>query len=83
MGNLEQEAQRLFFALIELDMDYAREKLPDLSCDLARLVAMHKARYEHTVIPAQYRHASRVWLQQHGYNRFKQLPWPPAGELPE
>lgn len=82
MGNIEQEFARLLFALIELDMKYADEMLPEISCE-ARLVAMHKARYEHINVPAELRHASRAWLEQKGFNRFRQLPWPPAGELPE
>ena len=83
MGNFEQEYARLLFALIELDMEYARETIPEASSDEVRLVAMHKARYEHTDVPAEYRHASRAWLEKFGFNRHKQQPWPPVGELPE
>jgi hypothetical protein len=82
MGNPEQESVRLFYALIELDMNYVREMVPEMTNDAARLVCLHKARYEHTGVPAEYRHASRAWLEQNGFSRYKQLPWPPAGELP-
>jgi hypothetical protein len=81
--NIDQEAARLTFALIELDMNYAREILPDASNDEVLLCSLHKDRYEHVNIPPELRHASRAWLQERGFHRYKQLPWPAEGELPE
>ena len=45
-------------------------------------IAFHKMRYEARHIPAEKRHASRVWLETRGFSRWHKLPWPPVGELP-
>jgi hypothetical protein len=70
-------------ALIELDMDYARLMLPKASSDEVRLIALHKARYNCTAIPAEYRHASRKWLAERGYQGMAGQELLPEGELPK
>lgn len=49
----------------------------------ARLIAMHRARYELPEIDPQLRHESRAWLEARGYSRHADFgPWPPKGKLP-
>jgi hypothetical protein len=69
-------------ALATLDMEYAREALPDATSDEVRLVAMHKARYECVAIMAALRHESEDWLRQRGYSRIDGTPLLPFLELP-
>lgn len=70
-------------ALKKIDMEYARRTMPGASSDEVRLMAMHKARYEVTAMPARLRHASREWLELRGYRRLYDLPWPADRSLPE
>lgn len=67
--------------LVALDMDWAREMMPNMSDDV-RLIAMHKTRYEIRTIPDDERHASRSWLEERDLSRLGFLPWPPLGVLP-
>jgi len=83
MARIRTEEDVRNLALIELDMEYARMVLPGLSSDEVRLAAMHKARYEILSMPPELRHESRAWLEKFGFTRWRQIPWPPAGELPE
>lgn len=71
-------------ALTNLDLAYARAVCPP-GCtvsDHALLVGLHKARYECTTVSDHLRHASRAWLEERSYQRYRGLPWPPEGELP-
>ena len=70
-------------AISTLDMTYARRMMASASDDEVRLLAMHKARYEATRIAPELRHASRAWLEERGFTRFYDLPWPTDGSLPE
>ena len=70
MWESDEEVERMYVALMHLDMEYAREM-------------MHKVRYELVTMPPALRHESRAWLEKFGFNRFGQLPWPPEGELEE
>ena len=79
----EEVWEELRGALLTLNMEFARKAFPEMSGDEARLVAMHKARYEITSMPAELRHESRAWLEKFGYHRYQQLPWPPEEVLPE
>ena len=83
MWENNEELDSMYRALMHLDMEYAREMIPEASSDEVRLVAMHKARYELVTMPPELRHESRAWLEKFGFNRHKQQPWPPVGELPE
>lgn len=56
-------------ALRDLDMEWARHTLPDVSSDKVRLMAMHEARYECTDLADELRHASGAWLAKHNCNR--------------
>lgn len=69
-------------ALREMDMNYAAEMMPGAAPEV-QLLAMHKARYECTVLEPEYRHASRAWLAEHGYGRMSGGALLPEGELPE
>lgn len=71
-------------AMREMDLEYARLMLrkPQASDDLCKTL-MHKARYECTGIEAEYRHASRAWLDERGFGRMTGTPLLPQGELPE
>ena len=82
MRNWRSFAELRNQALRTLDMEYARKTMPAASSDEVRLMAMHKARYEVTSMEPDLRHASRVWLQDRGYARFYDLPWPTDGGLP-
>ena len=72
-------------ALVNLDLDYARTRLPGLEKkdDGFVLMVLHKARYECTAIPAELRHDSRAWLDIRGLRRMSGDPLLPEGELPE
>jgi hypothetical protein len=71
-------------ALETMDMDYARELMPNATSDNIRLAAMHKARYECTLMTDSLRHESRKWLEDHKFTRLNSVPWPPKDEeLPE
>ena len=56
-------------ALSELDMNWARKKMPSASSDHVRLCAMHKARVECEDISLEFRKASEIWLREMGYSR--------------
>lgn len=81
-ASLQNEMRERDAALMNLNMDYARRLMPGASSDEVRLAAMHKARYEATSIPREFRHASGGWLREHGYLRYGGLPLLPEGELP-
>lgn len=81
--NIEQYVAEHDKALINLDMDWARRTMPDASDDIVRLMAMHKARYEATTIPAELRHASGQWLRERNLKRFGGSDLLPEGVLPE
>ena len=83
MTKIKISLDRMDRALEILDMGYAREMMPMVSSDEVRLVAMHKARYERTSISPELRQESRAWLEKFGFQRYRQLPWPPEGELPK
>lgn len=70
-------------ALSELDMEWARRKMPEATNDHIRLLAMHKSRYECLHIDAQLRHDSGKWLKENGYKRMFGMELLPEGELPE
>ena len=69
-------------ALANLDMEYARRVIPMATSDEVRLIAMHKARYEITSLPAELRHESANWLRERGYKRGTGDPLLPEGRLP-
>ncbi len=79
---MEDFLKRRNAALATLDMEYAREILPNASSDEVRLMAMHKARYECTAIMPALRHESEDWLRQHGCTRLNGGPLLPYLELP-
>ena len=81
--NLAQFLAERDKALIDLDMDWARRTMPDVSDDLVRLMALHKARYEVTTLPAELRHTSGQWLRERGLSRFDGTDLLPEGMLPE
>lgn len=56
-------------ALIELDMEYAREMMADATNDEVRLISLHKARYECTNIADDLRLESGQWLLERRYKR--------------
>jgi len=68
-------------ALVALDMDWARDRMPGSTTDEIRLMAMHKARYECTGIADDLRHDSRKWLQERGFQRLVD-DFLPGEELP-
>ena len=70
-------------ALSDLDMDWARFKMPNASNDEVRLSAMHKARVDCTEIDRELRLASVEWLRERGLRRMGGFGLPPRGELPE
>lgn len=70
-------------ALESLNVEWARTWMPYATSDAARLVAMHKARYEITDIDPAHRQASRIYLEANGFSRKDGLPWPPEWQLPE
>lgn len=82
MNELERYQKEATAALLALDMKWARQNSPGASCDEVILLAMHKARYEHTGLPADARHASGAWLRERGYKRRGGLPLLPEGQLP-
>ena len=69
--------------LTELDLKAARKIFPEASSDHVLLMSLHKARYESLLVAGDLRHASRAWLEDHGYGRYTGMPWPPDGKLPE
>lgn len=79
---LEKMLERRNKALLELDMDYARQMMPGTSDEVRRL-AMHKARYECTALPREVRHQSGEWLRAGGYRRLTGDELLPEGALPE
>ena len=81
--NLAQFLAERDKALIDLDMDWARRTMPDVSDDLVRLMALHKARYEVTTLSAELRHTSGQWLRERGLHRFDGTDLLPEGMLPE
>ena len=70
-------------ALAELDMNWARRMMPGASSDFVRLLAMHKARYEITTMPAELRHESGRFLREHFASRMFGMDLLPEGKLPE
>jgi len=68
-------------ALSNMDMEYARKIMPDASSDFVRTSAMHKARYDCTVINEKLRHESGDWLRAHGHDRMTGDKLLPIGEL--
>lgn len=81
MNDIQQWRAARNAALRILDMNYARELMPQASSDEVRLIAMHKARYSCTDIEPELRHASGAWLRERGYGAFEG-PLLPEGELP-
>lgn len=77
------EYRKIDKALVEMDIEWARRKMPYAINDTVRLCAMHKARYEITTINNSLRKASRDWLEKRHYSRYGGLPWPPDDQLPE
>ena len=69
--------------LTALDMDWAREQMPNASSDKVRLCAMHKARYECTALDRDVRIASYKYLKLRHYKRMTGDDLLPYGELPE
>lgn len=70
-------------ALRTLDLGWARKNAPRAADDEVLLLALHKTRYEVTTVPAELRHESRRWMEEHGYSRRGGVPWPDAGVLPQ
>ena len=75
-------------ALATLDMKWGRENIL-LNGGRAYdehfvLLTLHKARYECADIAAELRKESRLWLEQHGWHRKDNMPFPTSyDELPE
>lgn len=46
-------------------------------------IAIHKVRYECFAVEPALREESREWLEKAGVGRFRGLPWPPKGVLPD
>jgi hypothetical protein len=69
-------------ALSELDMDWARQRMPGASDEVC-LMSMHKSRYACTQIAPELRHVSAEWLRERGLAGADGNPLLPAGELPE
>lgn len=46
-------------------------------------ISFHKMRHEATYVSAALRLESREWLQSRGYKRYKNMPWPFPGVLPD
>ena len=79
MQDILEERNR---ALVSLDIDYARRMLPNATSDQVLLAAMHKARYECTVIASELRHSSGHWLRERGMGRMTGGDLLPEGCLP-
>lgn len=75
------EIERRNNALLHLDLNYARELMPDAT-DEVRLLSLHKARVEHIFMPSNLRLESIEWLRERGFKRMHGLALPPVGELP-
>jgi len=80
---IDQALRNKIKALTTLDMNYARRKMPNVRSDEARLIAMHKTRYECIDIDDDLRHISRRWLQDRKFSRLQYVPWLPDDQLPE
>lgn len=69
-------------ALANLDLNWARKMFSNASCDFVRLIAMHKARYECTILSPELRHESGDWLRKKGMYRMSGEPLLVEGTLP-
>lgn len=69
-------------ALMNLDIDWAKKNIPEITDNFTLLVAMHKARYHCRDIPNELRHESANFLRQHEFNGVKQSLLP-EGQLPK
>jgi len=70
-------------ALVNLDIAWARKKVPQETSDAVVLAALHKARVECTDLPPEQRIASAEWLRHRGLRRLGGLEIPPPEVLPE
>lgn len=69
--------------LIDLDVVAAAKQMPGVSSLEVVLLALHKARYVCTDIPANLRHASAAYLRERGSTDLYGQPILPEGQLPE
>ena len=71
--------------LVNLDIKMARKntKYDKRIADSTILLALHKARYEATDIPARLRLQSRDWLVERNFSRMVGEDFLPGDELPE
>ena len=68
-------------ALRALDENFVEEMVPTAPVEM-RLLILHKARYDCTVIEADLRHESGRWLRAGGHTQMTGEPILPDGELP-
>lgn len=70
-------------ALLDLDIEFVRKHLSQYQyrTDEFMLLILHKMRYEVATMPPDKRIESRKWLQNNGYKRIDNLPWPENDQL--
>lgn len=83
MDEIEQWRADRNKALIMLDMEWARKRLPDATSANVLLMAMHKARYECTDLDMETRLISSEWLKTNKCDRMDGTPVLNAGILPD
>lgn len=69
-------------ALTAMDMNWARETMPDAMNDNVRLCRMQQLRYEGTDLDNYVRISSYMWLELRGFRRVNGDELLPYGELP-
>lgn len=70
-------------ALIDLDLEWARNMMSHEVDDFTLLAGMHQARYHLPAIPERLRHESAKWLRENDVGDLYDLPLLPPGELPQ
>lgn len=80
--------RRLDEILSAMDLDRLRDLMaevgnPPMTNRLVLEAAAHKTRVERTSVASALRLESIEWLKVRSLSRWKGLPWPPEGQLPE
>lgn len=83
MSELEDFKRKRNEIFTTLDIAGAHELLGGKGGDEILLLSIHKARYECCDISPELRQISRKWLEERGYKRMFQEPFPADGSLPE
>lgn len=69
-------------SLTAMNMDWARETMPDVLNDNVRICRMHQLRYEGNDLDNYVRLSSYMWLELRGFRRLTGGELLPYGELP-